>query len=285
MKGAAAVGTRGLLPEWKALWCGRAPGAIGDCDTDTPAVSVYPTPRAFRPSAAMVICPGGAYRTLAEHEGRDYALFLAKHGVTGVVLRYRLGTAGYRHPAMLLDAARAIRWTRLNASGLGVDPDRVGIMGSSAGGHLASTLLTRFDAGVAGADDPVERLSSRPDLGVLCYPVITMGTFTHEGSKAHLLGDSPDPRLVVELSNETKVTAGTPPCFLWHTVEDTAVPVENSTQFAAALRRAGVAFELHLYSSGRHGLGLAAEPPDFEGLHPWANNLVHWLKERGFVNR
>lgn len=230
----------------------------------------------------MVICPGGGYGGLAPHEGHDYALWLNQHGVSAFVLKYRLGSAGYRHPRMLEDAARAVRLVRAQAAQWSIDKKRVGIMGSSAGGHLASTLLTHFDAGQPDAADPIERESSRPDLGILCYPVITMGRFTHAGSKRNLLGENPAPELVELLSNELQVTAQTPPTFLWHTVEDGGVPVENSLEFAAACRKAGVPFALHLFERGRHGLGLADKPP-FNHPHPWATACVFWLREHGFV--
>jgi acetyl esterase/lipase len=194
------------------------------------------------------------------------------------VLKYRLGSHGYRHPRMLEDAARAVRWVRSRASEWGVASHRIGIMGSSAGGHLASTLLTHHDAGNAGAEDSVDRISSRPDFGILCYAVITMGEFTHQGSRRNLLGDPADPALVALLSNETQVRSDTPPTFVWHTVEDTAVPVENSLQFAAALRRAGVPFALHVYERGRHGIGLA-------NGHAWTRELAFWLQERGYLKR
>jgi acetyl esterase/lipase len=231
-----------------------------------------------------VICPGGGYGGLAGHEGEDYALYLNRLGIAGFVLKYRLGSAGYRHPVMLGDAARAIRLVRARASEWRVDPLRVGIMGSSAGGHLASTVVTHFDAGDSGSADPVERWSSRPDLGILCYAVITMGEFTHRGSRQNLLGPDPDPELVRELSGELQVTRSTPPCFVWHTWEDPAVPVENSLQFAAALRREGVPFDLHVYEKGPHGIGLRDKAP-FENVHPWARDLAFWLRERGFAAR
>ena len=198
------------------------------------------------------------------------------------MLKYRLGSAGYRHPAMLHDAARAIRTVRARASEWGVDPKRIGIMGSSAGGHLASTAVTHFDAGQPGASDPIEQQSSRPDLGVLCYAVISMGENTHAGSRKNLLGDNPSPELIKLLSNELQVTAQTPPCFIWHTWEDKGVKVENSLEFAAALQRNHVPFDLHVYQKGGHGIGLAAKPP-FTNAHPWAADLVFWLKAQGFV--
>src|SRR5207244_7355077 len=187
------------------------------------------------------------------HEGKGYAEWLATNGISCFVVKYRLGgPQGYRHPRMLEDAARAVRFVRSRAEEWKIDPKRVGIIGSSAGGHLASTLLTHFDAGKPDDADIIERQSSRPDIGILCYPVITMGEFTHQGSKNNLLGKDPSPELVRELSNELQVTKQTPPCFIFHTFEDPAVPVENTLQFAAALRKAGVPFDLHIYEHGAH---------------------------------
>jgi acetyl esterase/lipase len=231
----------------------------------------------------MVICPGGGYAGLAPHEGKNYALWLADQGVTGFVLKYRLGSSGYHHPSMLQDAARAVRLVRANAEEWKLDPKRIGIMGSSAGGHLASTLLTHFDAGRPDADDPVERQSSRPDLGILCYPVITMGEKAHGGSKKYLLGQNPAPELVELLSNELHVTKDTPPCFLFHTAADKDVAVENSLAFAAALQRAGVPFDLHIYQNGPHGIGLGSRDYDPAKFHPWTKDCAFWLKEQGFV--
>jgi acetyl esterase/lipase len=265
-----------------ALWPDGAPGALGDEDAGRPTLTPYLPEAGAASGAAIVVCPGGGYGGLAAHEGHDYALWLNQHGVAAFVLKYRLGSRGYRHPVMLQDAARAVRTVRARAAEWACDPKRIGIMGSSAGGHLASTLLTHFDAGRPDAADPVERVSSRPDRGILCYPVITLGEFTHQGSKHNLLGPNPDPALVELLSNERQVTRDTPPCFIWHTWEDTAVPVENALQFAAALRRAGVPFDLHVYQKGGHGLGLAAKPP-FTNPHPWAADCVFWLKAQGFV--
>jgi len=264
------------------LWPKGAPGALGKEDKDVPAITLYRPGPDNATGAALVVFPGGGYGGLAPHEGNDYALWLNQHGITAFVLKYRLGSNGYRHPAMLNDAARAVRLVRARGGEWEIDPHRVGIMGSSAGGHLASTLLTHFDAGRPDADDPIERQSSRPDLGILCYPVITMGEYTHQGSKNNLLGKDPSSDLVKLLSNELQVTKETPPCFLFHTYEDTAVPVENSLLFAAALRKAGVPFDLHIYQKGRHGIGLADQPP-FANVHPWANDCLFWLKEQGFV--
>jgi acetyl esterase/lipase len=258
------------------LWPDGAPGALGAEDKDKPTLTPYLPESAQATGAAVVICPGGGYGGLAKHEGEGYALWLNQHGIAGFVLKYRLGSQGYRHPAMLQDAARAVRIVRSRAAEWKVDPKRIGIMGSSAGGHLAATLLTHFDDGTPSAPDPVEQMSSRPDLGILCYAVITMGDNTHQGSRQNLLGANPSAELINLLSNEKQVTARTPPCFIWHTYEDTAVKVENSLDFARALRQAGVPFDLHIYEKGQHGMGLG-------NGHPWSGDCLFWFKARGFV--
>ena len=258
------------------LWPEGAPGALGKEDKDIPTLTPYLADSAAASGAAMVILPGGGYGGLAPHEGKGYADWLVTNGISCFVVKYRLGSHGYRHPRMLEDAARAVRLVRARTGEWRIDPKHVGIMGSSAGGHLASTLLTHFDPGQPDATDPVERESSRPDLGVLCYPVITMGPNTHNGSKNNLLGKDPAPELVKLLSNELQVTKDTPPCFIWHTWEDKAVKVENSLEFAAALQKAGVPFDLHVYQKGAHGLGLGKN-------HPWARDCVCWLEGQGFV--
>jgi acetyl esterase/lipase len=265
------------------LWPGGAPGALGTYTNDIPTLTPYLPEPASATGAALVICPGGGYTGLAAHEGNDYALWLNQHGVAGFVLKYRLGSSGYRHPAMLQDAARAVRLVRAQAGDWKIDPKRVGIMGSSAGGHLASTLLTHFDSGNPAAADPIERQSSRPDIGILCYAVISMGQYTHGGSKNALLGPNPSPELVQLLSNELQVTTNTPPCFLWTTFEDRTVPMENSMLFASALRKNNVPFALDIYQKGGHGLGLADKPP-FSHPHPWAADCLVWLQTQKFVH-
>ena len=265
------------------LWPDGPPGALGKGTNDIPTLTAFLPEAGKANGAAMVICPGGGYGGLAPHEGKGYALWFNEHGITAFVLKYRLGSAGYRHPVMLQDAARAVRTVRARADEWKLDPKRIGIIGSSAGGHLASTLLTHFDAGKSDAADPVERVSSRPDLGILCYPVISLGEFTHQGSKNNLLGKDPAPELVRELSNELQVTKDTPPTFIWHTAEDKAVPVENALLFAAGLRKAGVPFDLHIYERGNHGMGLGSQPYGGGERHPWTRDCEFWLKGRGFL--
>jgi len=264
------------------LWPDGAPGAHGTMTNDIPTLTPYLPDPTNATGAAMVVCPGGGYAHLAPHEGDYYARWLAQHGVTCFVLRYRLGLDGYRYPTEFQDVERAMRWVRARAADYQIDPKRVGIIGSSAGGHLASMALTHFDLGSTNANDPVERESSRPDLGILCYAVITMGEYTHEGSKTNLLGQKPSRKLVKYLSSELQVTTNTPSCFLWCTYRDKTVPMENTLMFAEALRKNHVPFDLHIYENGHHGLGLADKPP-FEHPHPWANDCLYWLKQHNFI--
>jgi acetyl esterase/lipase len=265
-------------PDTIVLWPNGAPGALGTQPEDNPTLTIY---RPETPNgAAMVVCPGGGYGVLAPHEGEPVARWLTTLGVTAGVLKYRLGPR-YHHPIELGDASRALRLMRNRAAGWGVDPHRIGILGFSAGGHLASTLLTHFDSGDAAAPDPIDRLSSRPDLGVLIYPVITLtDPYTHGGSRENLLGPHPSPELIDRLSNEKHVTDQTPPTFLISTSEDQAVPAENSMLFAMALHRAHVPFELHIFEKGPHGFGLGGHDPV---LSTWPAMCAAWMNGRGFL--
>ena len=261
------------------LWPGGAPGALGSEPVDVPTLTPYLPPKDKMTGAAIIVCPGGGYTHLADHEGGPVAEWLNSLGVTAFVLKYRLGPR-YHHPAPMQDAARAIRIVRARAGEWGLDPQRIGILGFSAGGHLASTAGTHFDSGKPDASDAIERVSSRPNLMILIYPVITMRDRTHPGSKKSLLGDEPTPELVTLLSNDEQVTKETPPTFLVHTTTDSAVPVENSLLFVAALRKAGVPFEFHLYERGPHGFGLGGKDPV---LATWPDRCADWLKLHGFV--
>ena len=266
--------------ENRPLWTRPAPGALGERSEDIPSITAFPPPTGQANGGSLLILPGGRYAGLAAHEGEEYAEWFASLGFACYVLQYRLGSSGYRHPVMLQDAARALRLVRFLGRRNGLDPARIGIIGSSAGGHLAATLMTHFDSGDAEAEDIIERESSRPDLGILCYPVITMGEFTHEPSRQNLLGDQPDDELVGRLSAELQVTKETPPCFIWHTLEDQTVPVENSLLFAASLRRNRIPCELHIYEPGRHGLGLGG----LDRVAPaWGEACVQWLRYRKFL--
>lgn len=271
------------------LWAKEPPGALGsDPVKDIPTLTPFFPAADKATGAAVVICPGGGYGGLASHEGRDYALWLNAHGIAGFVLKYRLGSAGYRHPVMMNDVNRAVRYVRANAEAWKLDPKRIGVMGSSAGGHLASTAATHFDMGKPDSSDPIERASSRPDLAILCYPVISMGAHTHNGSKNNLLGKEPSPELVKLMSNELQVTKSTPPCFVWHTWEDKGVKIENAMEFAAALQRNNIPLDLHVYQKGPHGIGLGVkgwepEKTPIASLHPWTHDLAVWLKVQGFT--
>lgn len=260
------------------LWPQGTPGALGNGAEDQPVLVPYLV-QGDEPRAAVIVCPGGGYARRAQHEGEPVAKWLNSLGISAFVVHYRV--APYKHPHPLSDAQRAIRIVRSRASEWGIDPGRVGILGFSAGGHLAATAGTRYDSGMPEADDPVDRQSCRPDLMVLCYPVITLADpHAHVGSRTNLLSEAPDAALVEQLSNENAVTPDTPPAFIWHTADDAGVPVENALLFASALRRNGVPFELHIYESGRHGLGLAEEHPE---ARTWPALCANWLKKQGFA--
>ncbi len=263
------------------LWEGGAPGALGDTERDQPTITVSLPEGESANRSAVVVCPGGGYGALAfNHEGIQVARWLNSLGVAAVILRYRYGPQ-YGHPIPLGDAQRAVRMTRWHAKEWGIDPDRIGIMGFSAGGHLASTAGTHFDSGNPDSEDEIDRVSSRPDFMILIYPVISMlDGVTHEGSRRNLLGEHPDPELLWLLSNEKQVSPNTPPTFLVHTTEDEAVPVENSLRFYRALVEAGVPAEMHVYERGRHGFGLA---PGDSVLSTWPKHAAMWLESHGFI--
>ena len=256
-------------PHTILLWENGAPGALGNEDADKPTLTIYPSYGRNVSPTGVIICPGGGYGALAmNHEGRQVANWFNALGVTAFVLKYRLGPR-YHHPIELGDAQQAIRLVRSRAKEFGIQPDRVGIMGFSAGGHLASTAATHFTS------------DTRPDFVILGYPVITfMGPFAHKGSVRNLLGDNPDPKLLEELSNELHVTPQTPPTFLFHTSGDTGVPAENSVMFYLALHKAGVPAEMHVFEKGPHGVGLDLGDP---ALGTWPTLLANWLRGRGFL--
>lgn len=269
--------------DWVPLWPDGAPGAKGAADQDVPALMAFPATGDNVSKTGVVVCPGGGYGGLAmDHEGYQIAAWLNERGISAWILRYRLGSKGYHHPIQKGDVLRAIRTVRHNAANSEIDPNRIGVWGFSAGGHLASTAATHFDLGSADAEDPIDRVSSRPDFAVLCYPVITMKeSFTHKGSRRNLFGPDrfEDESLVSLLSNEDQVTSKTPPTFIFHTTEDQAVPVENAIAFYSALRKHKVNCELHVYQKGRHGVGLGGKDPV---LTTWPDRLADWLAANGF---
>ena len=263
------------------LWEGQTPGALGTAPEDIPTLTIYMPPNTTGPMTAIIIAPGGGYRALSMNlEGRMPANYLNTLGIATFVLKYRLGPK-YHNPIEIGDMQRAIRIVRSRADEWHLNPARIGVMGFSAGGHLAATASTHFDAGNASAADPIDRVSSRPDFAVLGYPVITFTeAWTHQGSKTMLLGDQQDASLARNLSNETQVTANTPPTFIFHTNADTTVPVENSIFYFLALRKAGVPAEMHVFKDGAHGAGLALQDP---ALSEWPKTLTNWLRASGFI--
>lgn len=251
------------------LW-EKTPGAKGETPGDIPTLQVFlpATPT----GSSIVVCPGGGYGMLANHEGPVVGDWLAKNGVTAFVLRYRLGPK-YNHPIQIGDAQRAIRLVRAHAEKWKLDPKRIGILGFSAGGHLASTASTHFDEGNPKAEDPIEKVGCRPDLSVLIYPVITMTEKGHAGSRKNLLGATPSPELIELLSNEKQVNAKTPPAFLMHSTGDKAVPVENSDMYVEALKKFNVPCEYVRGEHGGHGFGLKPF---------WDAKCIEWLRAQKF---
>jgi acetyl esterase/lipase len=272
-------------PRPEPLWPMAAPASIGDPAANRPTLAAYLPPPDKAVGTAVIVCPGGGYGMLADdHEGKQAAAWLNERGIAAFILRYRIVTAkrpAPLHPAPMLDVQRAIRTVRAKAKEHGIRPDRIGVWGFSAGGHVASTAATHFDAGHPDSDDPIDRVSCRPDFAILAYPVITLdASTTHGGSRRNLLGADPDPKLVELMSNDKQVTKETPPTFLFHTDADKAVPPMNSILFYAALKRNGVPAELHIYEHGVHGVGLAQNDPV---LSTWPKRLETWLKGRGLL--
>jgi len=269
-------------PKTELLWPAGAPGAKGSEAKDKPTLIIYLPEKEKANGGAIVVCPGGGYQHLAiDHEGHQIARWLNDNGIAAFICDYRHRGKGYGHPAPLDDAQRAIRTVRSRAKEFGVDPAKIGILGFSAGGHLTSSAVTHFDKGKADADDPIQKVSCRPDFGVLCYPVIAFNEkFTHVGSQKNLLGPDASEDLIKSMSSEKQVTSETPPCFLWHTYEDTGVPPENSVVFYLACIKNKVPAELHVYEKGRHGVGLGK---GIAGTENWPTECIAWMKNHGFA--
>lgn len=267
------------------LWPDGAPGAKGVEEGDKPVLTLYLPPKEKANGAAVVIFPGGGYGHLAmDHEGRQIAEWLNSLGVAGFIVQYRhrKSGAGYGHPAPLQDAQRAIRMVRSRAGQWNVDPNRIGIIGFSAGGHLASSLGTHFQTRYYEATDAIDQASCRPDFMILMYPVISFTEwYTHKGSRANLLGEAPDENLIENLSNEKQVTPKTPPTFLALADDDKVVPPENSISFYLALRKAGVPVEMHIYEKGGHGFGPGAGKGS---VSSWMRRCADWMQGRGLLD-
>jgi acetyl esterase/lipase len=267
------------------LWPSAAPGALGGSEKDIPLLTTYLPVKDKATGIAVIVCPGGGYGGLAmDHEGIQIAEWLNSIGAAAFILKYRLPANGYRHPVPLMDSQRAIRLVRSQAERLNVKPDRIGILGFSAGGHLASTAATHFENPVpTGGDlDSVDALSCRPDFQILIYPVISMdGAITHHGSRNNLLGPDPSEVLLKLLSNELQITPKTPPAFLVHANDDKAVLPENSIRYYLAMQKAGVPAELHIYLKGGHGFGIR---PATGPAAKWTDRCTEWLVQTGLIN-
>ena len=258
------------------LWPDQAPTGDGTFESAKPVITVHRPAKAN--GASAVICPGGGYGGLVTGaEGHGIAKWLNTHGVTGIVLEYRLPRG--RQFVPLLDAQRAIRIVRSKAEAWGCDPKRIGIIGFSAGGHLASTAATHFDAGKDDATDPIERVSSRPDFAVLVYPVISMGDKGHGGSKRNLLGNSPSTKNVELFSNEKQVTAQSSPTYLTHALDDRVVSAENSKMFHEAMKAKNVATHYLELPSGDHGLN-GYKGPMWDA---WQSGSLEWLASQKMI--
>jgi acetyl esterase/lipase len=256
-----------------------------------PTLSVYLPDKETATGSGVIICPGGGYSILAiDKEGHDIARWLRSFGVAGFVLKYRLPRPRghvYGHSAPLADAQRAIRLVRAKAADWGINPGRVGIMGFSAGGHLAATAATHFDRGRQDSNDAIERQHCRPDFLILVYPVVTLAENTgHVGSRKNLLGDNPSPQLIEYYSNDRHVTADSPPTFLVHT-DDDPVRAENSVLFYLALRQSKVPAELHIYAKGGHGYGIRKEWQGIKNpsISSWPDRCQAWLSQIGMLDQ
>ena len=243
---------------------------------EIPTLTTYLV-REGKNSGGIIVCPGGGYQRRADHEGEPVAKWLNSLGINAFVLDYRVSPA--KHPAPLADAQRAIRFVRHHAEEWSLDKDKIGILGFSAGGHLAASLSNLADYPAYEKMDVIDEESSKPDLSILCYPVISMLEYSHEGSVISLLGEQAQDKERQLLSHHRNVSKETPPTFLWHTADDQAVPAENSIMYAQALSKAQIPYELHIFQQGRHGLGLAQEEKE---VAQWTDLCASWLRKQGY---
>ena len=265
------------------LWPDGAPAAMGDDANDKPTITIYLPTKEKSVGSAVVIFPGGGYRYVAiDHEGRQIARWLNDTGIAAFVVDYRHRGRGYGHPAPIQDAQRAIRTVRNRSAEFGIEPNKIGIIGFSAGGHLASTAGTHFNERFYEPNDAVDNVSARPDFMILIYPVISMGPMSHSGSRIALLGNAASQEMIDKFSNEKQVDSNTPPTFLVHATDDKTVPPENSIYFYLACRKARVPVEMHIWLNGGHGFGLGkAGTP----VSRWPALCADWLNEMGFCRK
>lgn len=256
------------------LWPDNSKNNGSDAGTRPKLIVYKPKNSSTEKRAAIIVCPGGGYGMLADHEGAPFARLFAEKGIVSAVLTYRV--APNKFPAPYADAVRAMRIMRSRAEEFGIDPERIGIMGFSAGGHLASTVATQPNMYKDPEDDLSTKVSAQPNRVILGYPVISFGEFTHAGSVKNLLGDHPTAEQRKQFSGELQITAATPPAFIFHTADDAAVPVQNALLFAEACVRNKVPVALHVYPKGKHGVGMALDNPELSG---WTEVLVKWLAD------
>lgn len=262
-----------ITPEIIRVWENDPPYAHGAASADIPTLTVYPSHSSGALGKGILVCPGGGYQGLADHEGAGYASWLNSIGYTAVVLKYRLASNGYSYPAIFLDAIRAMQRMRQHADDWGLDPETIGIIGSSAGGHLAALTLTQTETPEEIINAGLKDIPFTPAYGILAYPVISLTDISrHTGSYNSLVGGNKDIDFAHSLSNELRVTEKTPPCFIWHGFNDTVVPVKNSLLFADALTTFNIPYELHIYADAPHGIGLA-------NGHPWTIACAQWLSQ------
>ena len=277
--------TYGIEPGTKTelLWPNGAPGAKGNDANDKPTMTIYLPAKEKATGSAVVIFPGGGYRMVAiDHEGYQVARWLNELGIAAFVVDYRHKGRGYGHPAPIQDAQRAIRTVRSRSAEFGIEPNKIGIIGFSAGGHLASTAGTHFNEKFYEPVDSNDGASARPDFMILIYPVISMGPFSHSGSRSALLGSNVSQELADKFSNEKQVDSNTPPTFLVHATDDKTVPAENSISFYLACKKAHVPAEIHIWQKGEHGFGLGKSGTP---VSRWPALCADWMNKMGLCGQ
>jgi acetyl esterase/lipase len=285
LAGLSIAATYGIEPGTKTelLWPNGAPGAKGNDANDKPTMTIYLPAKEKAAGSAVVIFPGGGYRMVAiDHEGRQVARWLNDLGIAAFVVDYRHRGRGYGHPAPVQDAQRAIRTVRSRSAEFGIEPNKIGIIGFSAGGHLASTAGTHFNEKFYEPVDANDGASARPDFMILIYPVISMGPISHSGSRSALLGGNVSKELVDKFSNETQVDSNTPPTFLVHATDDKTVPAENSVSFYLACKKAHVPAEMHIWQKGEHGFGLGKSGTP---VSRWPALCADWMDKMGLCSK